>query len=196
MLNYTVSKKMTVFIIEEESSFILAQQLLAECLQASAIIHLHSHTFRLTGPLERASIEQFMQVYQKILLPLPQQHLNVSSCNAPPLSRKHKVLVEKTCLYIQQHLEQPLTLSSISKAMNTNRNSLAKAFKKELNIGVSAWLRAQRMQKARQLLVDTTLSIQEISARLGYPLQANFSTSFKSLFNQTPKQIRQDLNDV
>jgi AraC-like DNA-binding protein len=196
MLNYTVSKKMTVFIIEEESSFILAQQLLAECLQASAIIHLHSHTFRLTGPLERASIEQFMLVYQKILLPLPLPLLSAPSCNTASLSRKHKALVEKTCLYIQQHLEQPLTLSSISKAMNTNRNSLAKAFKKELNIGVSAWLRAQRMQKARQLLVDTNLSIQEISARLGYPLQANFSTSFKSLFNQTPKQIRQDLNDV
>lgn len=185
---------MAVFIFEDESSFMLAQQQLAECNQASAIVHLYSHTFRLTGPLQQALVEQFMQVYQKILLSRSSQ--SVIAGKTSPQSRKHKALVERTCRYIEQHLAQPLTLSSISKAMNTNRNSLSKAFKQELNMGVSAWLRLQRMHKARQLLVDTNLSIQEISARLGYPLQANFSTSFKNLFKQSPKQIRQDCNDA
>lgn len=194
MLYYTVPKKMAVFIFDNESSFILAQQQLAESNLASAIVHLHSHTFRLTGPLQQASVEQFMQVYQKIVLSFPPQPLVPGY--ASPQSRKHKALVERTCRYIEQHLAQPLTLSSISKAMNTNRNSLSKAFKQELNMGVSAWLRLQRMYRARQLLVDTNLSIQEISARLGYPLQANFSTSFKNLFKQSPKQIRQECNDV
>lgn len=181
----------------------LAQQVLTASTQTAAIIHLHSHTFRLTGPLEQAPVEQLMQVCQKTLTAFsPQQQKtshnplqSIQSGNLPALYRKPKALVEKTCRYIQQHLEQPLTLSSISKAMNTNRNSLSKAFKTELNMGVSAWLRLQRMQKARQLLLDTNLSIQEISARMGYPLQANFSTSFKNLFKQSPKQIRQELVD-
>ncbi|WP_208932434.1 AraC family transcriptional regulator [Rheinheimera sp. F8] len=194
---------MTVFITEDESRFMLVQQVLTASAQTAAIIHLHSHTFRLTGPLEQAPVEQLMQVWQKTLTAFsPQQQKtshsllhSVQSDNLPALYRKPKALVEKTCRYIQQHLEQPLTLSSISKAMNTNRNSLSKAFKTELNMGVSAWLRLQRMQKARQLLLDTNLSIQEISARMGYPLQANFSTSFKNLFKQSPKQIRQELLD-
>ncbi len=194
---------MAVFITEEESSFMLAQQVLTASAQTAAIIHLHSHTFRLTGPLEQAPVDQLMQVWQKTLTAFSLQHqischdrLHHSHSDQLSLhSRKPRALVEKTCRYIQQHLEQPLTLSSISKAMNTNRNSLSKAFKTELNMGVSAWLRLQRMQQARQLLLDTDLSIQEISARIGYPLQANFSTSFKNLFKQSPKQIRQELID-
>jgi AraC-like DNA-binding protein len=204
LLNYTIPKKMTVFITEEENSFVLIQQLLTASAQTAAIIHLPSHTFRLTGPLEQAPVEQLMHVWQKTLLAFSSQQPDTSQQQLPgrctdnlskPCS-KTKALVEKTCRYIQQNLAKPLTLSSISKAMNTNRNSLSKAFKQELNMGVSAWLRLQRMHKARQLLVDTNLSIQEISARLGYPLQANFSTSFKNLFKQSPKQIRQAFHDV
>lgn len=105
-------------------------------------------------------------------------------------NRTPKTLVERTCNYLLLHLAQPLTISSISKAMHTNRNSLSKAFKQELNIGVSEWLRKQRMEKAKQLLVSTNLSIQEISAQLGYPVQANFSTTFKNQFKQSPRQIR------
>jgi AraC-like DNA-binding protein len=110
--------------------------------------------------------------------------------------RTPQSLVARTCDYILLHLALPLTISSISKAMHTNRNSLSKAFRQELNIGVSEWLRKQRMEKARQLLVSTNLSIQEISIQLGYPVQANFSTSFKNQFNQSPIQIRRSINNA
>lgn len=191
---------MVVFIVDEESISTQAQHVLANCNHSSsALIHLRNKTFSLTGLLEDTPIEQFMQFCQKILFSLP---VLSEPCSGPtPLSRqpiysKHKDLVEKTCRYIQQHLALPLTLDSISKAMNTNRNSLSKAFKHELNMGVSTWLRIQRMEKAWQLLVDTNLSVQEISIQLGYPSQANFSTSFKSLFKQSPIQIRRKFHDI
>ncbi|MDP5135009.1 AraC family transcriptional regulator [Rheinheimera baltica] len=142
-------------------------------------------------------------------MPLCQETLFSLLCSTKPCYRvdtpvqstltannKPALLVEKACHYILLHLDHPLTLSSISKAMHTNRNSLSKAFRQELNMGVSSWLRQQRMEKAKQLLVNTTLSIQEISLRLGYPLQANFSTSFKHLFKQSPIQLRRGSHDT
>lgn len=100
-------------------------------------------------------------------------------------------MVTKTCEYLLSHLDESMTLNEISRAMNTNRNSLSKAFKAELNIGVSTWLRKKRMEKAKELLLNTDLSIQKISSLVGYPDQANFSTTFKTQFNQTPLRIRQ-----
>lgn len=189
---------MTVFVVEEDVHFSRAQQVLADSHQASAVINLSNKTFALKGRLEGVPVEQFLQFCHKALYssPLNPDALSIQTPGPQPyLNLKYKDLVEKTCHYIQQHLELPLTLHSISKAMNTNRNSLSKAFKKELNTGVSTWLRIQRMHKARQLLVSTNLSIQEISVRLGYPSQANFSTAFKHLFNESPIQLRRGLSN-
>lgn len=192
---------MTVFIVEEEGNFSQAQKVLADSNQSSAVINLRSKTFALKGRLQGVPVDQFMQLCHKTLLPshVADHAISAQAQNSLPqtcLSNKHKELVEKTCQYIQQRLELPLTLHTISKAMNTNRNSLSKAFKQELNTGVSTWIRTQRMHKARQLLVSTNLSIQEISASLGYPSQANFSTAFKHLFKQSPIQLRRGMTDV
>ncbi|WP_337880257.1 AraC family transcriptional regulator [Rheinheimera sp.] len=182
---------MTVYMVDDDLMFSRVQQQFSVSRQAVALIHLRNKTFTLCGVLSEAPLQQFMQLCQRILLCAEQAVPAGPQKNPVSASlSKQQELVDKTCRYIRQHLHLPLTLDSISKAMNTNRNSLAKAFKQELNTGVSAWLRQQRMEKARQLLMETSLSIQEISLRLGYPSQANFSASFKSVFQQSPLRVR------
>ncbi|MCC2605092.1 helix-turn-helix domain-containing protein [Planctobacterium marinum] len=103
---------------------------------------------------------------------------------------RHQQLVKKTCDYLLSNLDKHLTLASISKAMFTNRNTLSGAFKKEVGQGVAGWLRQQRMEQAMHLLITTELSIQEIAIAVGYPDQANFSTTFKHTFDKNPLQVR------
>lgn len=103
---------------------------------------------------------------------------------------RHQQLVKKTCDYLLLNLDKHLTLASISKAMFTNRNTLSGAFKKEVGQGVAGWLRQQRMEQAMHLLESTDLSIQEIAIAVGYPDQANFSTTFRSIFDKNPLQVR------
>ncbi|EKE84414.1 AraC family transcriptional regulator [Idiomarina xiamenensis 10-D-4] len=107
-----------------------------------------------------------------------------------PTSSRSERLVQRTCQYLLAHIEQRLTLKRISAHMHTNRNRLAQAFRQQLNMGVNAWLRQQRLHKAYRLLSEGTLSVQAIAERVGYPSQGNFSTAFKRQFKQTPQQVR------
>lgn len=196
-------KKSSALVVGNEANFISGQQVLSAQKHASIVINLNTTTFKVMGELSGAPVNSLINICQEVLLSLSfftpyferKTHFDEPT-NEPKQSSNSKQLqlVEKTCSYLLENLDQPLTINTICKAMHSNRNSLSFAFKQALNIGVSSWLRQQRMSRARQLLVNTDLSIQEISSRVGYPDQANFSTTFKSQFNQSPMQTRRSLN--
>ena len=85
---------------------------------------------------------------------------------------------------------QKHTLDGLSRELLTNRNTLAKAFKNTLGLGVFEWLRQQRIKKATSLLRNTTMCIQAISYEVGYNDPANFSTAFKKATGISPKKYR------
>lgn len=191
---------MVVFIADEENTFTHNQHfLINENYYSSALIQLHDHSFSLKGILNKVPLEQFTQLCERVSLALSElseTFLAESPILSAPIYNKDKELVEKACRYIEQNLALALTVESISKAMSTNRNTLSKAFKSELNTGVSTWLRLTRMERAWQLLVGSNISIQDISAQLGYPSQSNFSTAFKSLFKLSPIQVRRNFHKM
>ena len=60
-----------------------------------------------------------------------------------------------------------------------------------MGVSVSAYISAQRLQQARNMLLDTDLTIQEISDRLAFSNRSNFTTAFRKHFGITPKQLRE-----
>ena len=177
---------------------------------ASIIINVSTTTFQIVGNLASDSTNILIEICQNVLASLaffsqqkfsqdfsaanPNSSPNSNSAPQAQSSRKRE-LVEKTCNYLMDNLEKQQTMTSITKAMLTNRNTLSAAFKEEVGIGVSSWLRKQRMNKAKQLLLNTELSIQEISVSVGYLDQANFSTTFKSTYEKSPVQMRRALKN-
>ncbi len=79
--------------------------------------------------------------------------------------------------------------------MATNRNSLSIAFKAVLNQGAFAWLRQQRLKKAKQILATTQLPIQQVCYQVGYNDPANFATAFKKIYQLSPMQYRKKVLD-
>ncbi len=102
-------------------------------------------------------------------------------------------LVNKTCLYLREHLSDPITLPILAAKMGTNRTRLSEHFKKNKGVGVMTWLRKKRLQKAKYLIGNSTRNIQQIAFEVGYPNAANFSTAFKLEFGMTPKTYRKTL---
>lgn len=103
---------------------------------------------------------------------------------------RDKQLVHKTCQYLAENIVNKLALDDVAVSMGSNRSQLAAAFKRTLGIGVFEWLRNQRMQRAKQLLKYSDLSIQEIGFEVGYPNSANFSSAYKKRFHMSPRQQR------
>ncbi len=106
---------------------------------------------------------------------------------------KDNQLVQDTCLYMQKNLSKKLMLDDVAIKMGSNRSKLAATFKQVLGIGVFEWVRKHRMLKAKSLLVESRLSIQEVGFEVGYENSANFSSAFKKYFKISPRQQRKSV---
>ncbi len=71
----------------------------------------------------------------------------------------------------------------------TNRDDMSED-KEEVGETIHAMIHAEKLEKARSLLISTTLSINEISQMCGYPSLQYFYSVFKKAYDTTPKEER------
>ncbi|WP_052732458.1 hybrid sensor histidine kinase/response regulator transcription factor [Hymenobacter terrenus] len=83
-----------------------------------------------------------------------------------------------------------LSVNSIGRSMNLSRMQLYRKVKALLGIGVSEYIQHVRLTKARQLLLDDTLTIAEVGYELGFSTPSYFSTSFKAKYQVSPSEFR------
>jgi transcriptional regulator GlxA family with amidase domain len=89
-------------------------------------------------------------------------------------------------------MEEPWSIEKLALMNQIHTKKLKGIFKKYIGMPAAAFKISIRMEKARQLLLDTTLPIQEISMQVGYANPANFSTLFKQKMGISPNQLRKD----
>ena len=103
-------------------------------------------------------------------------------------SPKHTIaLVEK---YIQEHYDQVLSLDILAEKVYLTPHYLSSIFIQEKGIGINKYLKNVRMEKARQMLMETNMKISEISQRVGYSSLSYFCRSFRNEYGLTPDQYR------
>ena len=86
--------------------------------------------------------------------------------------------------------KKPPSIRSLSKQVAINEFKLKSGFKKYFHAGIFEWLLEQKMQEARQLILNTNKPIKEIASMVGYPLTTNFITAFRRQFGMTPGSLR------
>jgi AraC family transcriptional regulator len=93
--------------------------------------------------------------------------------------------------FINQHLEQDLTLTCIADAVGLSRFHFAGAFKLATNLTPQQYLTERRVELAKLLLRESDLPLVEVSARAGFKSQSHFTTLFRRFTGTTPKAWRQ-----
>lgn len=113
--------------------------------------------------------------------------------NTPP-SQFHqyntKSYIELAIEYIKTSYHNGINVSDIATRLGVSRAYLNYVFQNELNTSIQQYLIGFRMNKAANLLVNTTLTIKEISSAIGYTDQLTFSKAFKKKFGVSPKTYR------
>lgn len=99
-------------------------------------------------------------------------------------------LILKAQKFISNNISQNISVSDIASAITVSREHLSRIFAENLHISPYEYLIKQKMTLACQLLNNSTLSNKEISSRLGYNDQAQFSRIFKKTLNLTPTEFR------
>ena len=90
-------------------------------------------------------------------------------------------------------MDAGLSLVSISGILDVSPNHLSACIKKYAGETFINILIRKRMEAARELLVSTTLRVQEVSRRCGYTDQHYFSYCFKKYSGESPNALRRRL---
>lgn len=110
---------------------------------------------------------------------------------APPatLSRSDIRKLQATQRYILEHLQERLRLPELIRIAGMNKNKLETGFRQLSGMSVFAYIRDQRMQKARRALREGKLSLREVAGQAGYKHLSNFSKAFSRHFRYPPSQV-------
>ncbi|CAL8898293.1 helix-turn-helix domain-containing protein [Bacillus sp. FSL W8-0645] len=103
---------------------------------------------------------------------------------------QYKNISEKIIHIIHQEFDSDLTLDEIATRLHYNPNYLSSIFRKEMDISFSEYLSSYRHHVAKNWLVETDMSVKEISEKLKYKNPQNFIRSFKKLEGTTPGKYR------
>lgn len=96
--------------------------------------------------------------------------------------------------YLKEHIEQDISLDQCARYFNYNPNYLSRMFKKLFGKTYTEYMIDKKIERCKELLSETDLSINEISVRLGYNSPQNFIRVFKKYTLMTPGQYRSQQN--
>ena len=141
----------------------------------------HSALAALTGPKE---IQSYVEGEERRLLRMIFNY-----------SRKNQYkYIDQAKEYIADHyMDSSLSLNEIGDHIGISASYLSELFNAVTHEKFTSYLASFRVEKARQLLHATKLTIKEIGFRCGFNSIQNFIRVFKKCTNQTPGQYRDSL---
>lgn len=92
---------------------------------------------------------------------------------------------------MEANIEEPLATDDIASLVGISRRQLERQFKQYLGSVPSRYYLELRLQRARQLLLDSNHSIVQVGLMCGFSSGSHFSTAYGALFGITPREERQ-----
>ena len=102
--------------------------------------------------------------------------------------------VQHVVSFIRNNYQRKLTLREMAETVNLSPWWLCHLFKADMGTSPERFLAQVRLEKAKQLLEDTFLSVKEIVTEVGMSDAAHFSRSFKTAYGVTPAKWREEQN--
>lgn len=107
--------------------------------------------------------------------------------------KDYSFLIRKAIEYIRFHLEQELSLETISAAIHSSTYELSRKFKKETGQTLTDYISTLRIQEALYLMENRNLSITDIAYMTGFNDVNYFTKVFKKMKGITPSTYRKQL---
>ncbi|MDF2645431.1 MAG: hypothetical protein K0Q73_1236 [Paenibacillus sp.] len=92
--------------------------------------------------------------------------------------------------YIKEHYAQKINLQEIADSLELSKGHLSSLFKQETGITIWNYVVSVRMDKARELLLQTPMRTYEVALQVGYEDQTHFSQLFKEHNGLTPSEYK------
>lgn len=104
--------------------------------------------------------------------------------------RNYSPVVQKVINYVRLNLDKELSPKIIADAVSFSPVYITRRFREELNTTPMTYVTQERMRVAKQVLRETSMTIQEISNYIGIEDWNYFTKLFKKYVGMTPTEFR------
>lgn len=98
--------------------------------------------------------------------------------------------IQRACLFIRENIDQNINIQKLARDLSIDYSLFRKMFKVYTGISPGQYHLSLRIRQAKDLLINTDLSIKEISYRLGFESIFYFSRVFKSKTGVNPTEYK------
>lgn len=91
---------------------------------------------------------------------------------------------------IDEHLESPLSITELSDKLRISQRQLEREFKNNIGMNVRQYYLHARIQNARKMIAETSLTLSEIAVRTGFSCQSTLGRAYKKIMGHAPSQDR------
>ncbi|MFD0717178.1 response regulator [Paenibacillus sp. GCM10027626] len=103
---------------------------------------------------------------------------------------EHRYLIAKAKKFVLASLHDELTLDLVASHVNVNRTYFSTLFKRETNQTFWDYVTSERIEAAKKLLLNESLSAYHIGEKVGYKNPSHFSRVFKERVGMTPNEYK------
>jgi AraC family transcriptional regulator of arabinose operon len=98
--------------------------------------------------------------------------------------------VHRAIRLLTNDLSREVSLASVAQSLNLSASRLRHLFKAETGLSPARYLKARRLQKAKELLEVSFLTVKQVMLKVGYKHRAHFVREFKKAYGLSPSQYR------
>jgi len=131
------------------------------------------------GPLARLSTESMLHACLRLL-------------KSPQKQRPRKAIrtYESMCLYVQENFHSPISRESVAEHFGLAPNHVSRVFRKEGFMKFNDYLNLVRVNRAKFMLQNYSMTLKEIASGCCYSDAAYFCRVFKKVCKVTPTEYR------
>ncbi len=135
-----------------------------------SILTLGDNVYKLSNMLQNSIFPAIINHYQKI--------------------SENETLEHHVIRLINDTSFEDITLEYVASALNMHSSTFSKAFKSMTNVNFIDYIKNKKLEYAESLLIENKLSVNEITAKLGYNTPHYFIKIFKKKYGVTPKKYQ------
>lgn len=115
---------------------------------------------------------------------------NIETTNSDRVMNDIRDIIPGIIDYIEKNASSQISMNEMAKKYFYSPAYFSRAFKKNFGVSFSAYVQSVRVQKVIELLDGTSMSVEEISERIGYHDKRELNRAFKNVTGTTPGEYR------
>ena len=111
----------------------------------------------------------------------------------PGTAREKRNLLEQINTYVEDHLEEKITLKRIASQFSVSVSTVTQLFQKKTEGTFHAFVTDRRMERARTL-IQQGLPLEAVGRAIGYQDHSTFYRAFRQTFGISPREYRKQMH--